>query len=389
MKLRAIIQSVLVILLLCFNSGVSIAATNVSLVLNSSNNVVGRSVIATGVADASLIINSTTSSAAVSQTPQWPAGATVTISRSQTQATLTWPAATDNIGVAGYEIERDNAELGTVDGNTTTFTDTSLQQGNNTYVWSVLAFDKAGNWSTIITGQISDNSSLTGAYLTSIDNNVSSTGASVSGSGSVPLNPTIKLCFSHNVVDDAVFSNNQQNITMQTVIGMNVPVNVSRIDPTVNFNERQNLFVAPVSPLASGTTYKIIIGSGLTAKNGLLMGTSQVVEFSTAGSGSGAPSLIIYQDATGHYVSVNYLEALSNAQMKTALAKALSSAELANLPIFVVADNGNIINYTAAIAKNETYVQALTDTAVNQATAPTATSQMNGDGSVTSLGTIN
>ena len=105
----------------------------------------------------------------------------------------------------------------------------------------------------------------------------------------------------------------------------------------------------------------------------------------TASSASGAPSTVIYQDVNGHYISANYLNALTSAQMKTALAKTLSSAELANLPIFVTTDNGNVINYTAAIAKGETYAQALTDSAVNQASAPTATYQMNADGSVTSI----
>jgi len=69
--------------------------------------------------------------------------------------------------------------------------------------------------------------------------------------------------------------------------------------------------------------------------------------------------------------------------MKAALTKALSAAELANSPIFVTADNGSVINYTAAIDKSENYAQAFSDSTVNNATAPEPTEQMNPDGSVT------
>ncbi|SPF49304.1 hypothetical protein SBF1_4440004 [Candidatus Desulfosporosinus infrequens] len=116
--------------------------------------------------------------------------------------------------------------------------------------------------------------------------------------------------------------------------------------------------------------------------------TEFVAYTQTLTTGSTAPSLITYQNADGNYVSVNYIQALANAPMKTALAKALSAAEVANSPIFVTEDNKSVINYTAALDKNETYAQALTDSAVNHATAPTATYQMNVDGSVTPVGSV-
>jgi len=46
-------------------------------------------------------------------------------------------------------------------------------------------------------------------------------------------------------------------------------------------------------------------------------------------------------------------------------------------------DNGCVIDYTAAINKSENYAMALNDSAVNHATAPVPTYQMNADGSVT------
>ena len=95
--------------------------------------------------------------------------------------------------------------------------------------------------------------------------------------------------------------------------------------------------------------------------------------------------MITYQDANGNYVSVNYLNALSNAPMKTALKNALSAAEQANRSIYVTTDSGKVINYLAAFQKNESYVTALTDSTVNNAIAPVPTEQMNLDGTVTQI----
>ena len=98
-----------------------------------------------------------------------------------------------------------------------------------------------------------------------------------------------------------------------------------------------------------------------------------------------SPSVIIYQDANGNYVSCNYLNALSNASMKKTLISDLSATELANLPIFVIAANGSVINYEAAIGKGESYAVALNDSSLNKAIAPVPTKQMNADGTVSSV----
>ena len=68
--------------------------------------------------------------------------------------------------------------------------------------------------------------------------------------------------------------------------------------------------------------------------------------------------------------------------MKTALTNALESSETANLPIFVTDSNGKVVDYLAAINKNENYATALTDPAVNNVTDPIPTAMMNIDGIV-------
>ena len=55
---------------------------------------------------------------------------------------LTWTAATDNVGVTGYEISRDGVVLGTAAG--TTYSDTTVGSAAS-YAYTVVALDAAGN----------------------------------------------------------------------------------------------------------------------------------------------------------------------------------------------------------------------------------------------------
>ncbi|SFH10264.1 repeat-containing protein [Desulfotomaculum arcticum] len=212
------------------------------------------------------------------EAPTWPANAKVTVSRNQTEATLTWPKATDNIGVTGYRIERDGVELDTVDDNTTTYDDSGLERGNNTYVWSVEARDAVGNWSTAITGQslpgqnplsfIADQSSLT---IVSGDN--STDDGPIEGSTTVPVDPTIRIYFDRGVTTDAVWSHNKGCISLQDSTGSNVSIKVFRLGSTDSINDNLHyIFLTPTSDLTPGKTYKIIISKNMTANNGHTLG---------------------------------------------------------------------------------------------------------------------
>jgi chitodextrinase len=57
---------------------------------------------------------------------------------------LAWSAASDNVGVVGYEIWRDGALLATTSGSGTTYADTSVSAGTS-YRYAVKARDAAGN----------------------------------------------------------------------------------------------------------------------------------------------------------------------------------------------------------------------------------------------------
>jgi uncharacterized protein YkwD len=71
---------------------------------------------------------------------------TSALARSSSQVDVTWTASTDNVAVAGYQLIRNGAVLATVSG--TSYSDLSVTAGA-TYVYSVRAYDAAGNYSAI------------------------------------------------------------------------------------------------------------------------------------------------------------------------------------------------------------------------------------------------
>ena len=63
---------------------------------------------------------------------------------SSRQVSLTWTAATDNVGIAGYQVTRDGSLIATV--TTLSYVDSGLTAGT-TYLYAVVAVDAAGNTS--------------------------------------------------------------------------------------------------------------------------------------------------------------------------------------------------------------------------------------------------
>jgi chitodextrinase len=57
---------------------------------------------------------------------------------------LSWSSATDDVGVSSYQISRDGAPVGTVDGATTSYRDTTVSASTD-YTYTVTASDAAGN----------------------------------------------------------------------------------------------------------------------------------------------------------------------------------------------------------------------------------------------------
>ncbi len=78
------------------------------------------------------------------QAPSVPVGFNGTTTAGVQQVMLSWQAATDNVGVTGYNVYRNGTKITTV--NALTYTDTAIQYGT-AYTYTVSAVDAAGNTS--------------------------------------------------------------------------------------------------------------------------------------------------------------------------------------------------------------------------------------------------
>ncbi|HEU4984608.1 MAG TPA: fibronectin type III domain-containing protein, partial [Nitrososphaera sp.] len=90
--------------------------------------------------------SATTPEAPDLQAPSTP-GNLSAVAASSRQVNLTWSPSTDNVGVAGYEIFRDNVSIAVV-GLVTSFSDTTVQPRTN-YRYQVRARDVNGNLSPL------------------------------------------------------------------------------------------------------------------------------------------------------------------------------------------------------------------------------------------------
>lgn len=75
--------------------------------------------------------------------PSAPSTLFVTI-KSSSEIDITWGAATDNVGVAGYYVYRNGSQLVNVSSTPTSYKDTGLS-ANTSYLYSVAAYDAVGN----------------------------------------------------------------------------------------------------------------------------------------------------------------------------------------------------------------------------------------------------
>lgn len=77
------------------------------------------------------------------QAPEWPSGAELDILEICGLATLSWPAASDDSGIEGYQVYRDGVLVGET---TATSYDFDDLDPNTEYTFTVKAGDTAGNW---------------------------------------------------------------------------------------------------------------------------------------------------------------------------------------------------------------------------------------------------
>jgi chitodextrinase len=101
------------------------------------------------------------------------------------QINLSWTASTDNVGVTGYKVFRNGAQLGTTA--STSYSDTGLSAAT-TYTYTVAAYDAAGNTSAQSSGvSVTTLSTLAPALPLSISISSPANGATIHGNGSVNI----------------------------------------------------------------------------------------------------------------------------------------------------------------------------------------------------------
>jgi hypothetical protein len=90
--------------------------------------------------------NSNNSAPASDTTPPSTPADLTAVASSSSEIDLSWTASTDNVGVAGYQVFRNSAQIAT--STQTTYADTGLT-ASTTYAYTVKAFDAAGNVSAV------------------------------------------------------------------------------------------------------------------------------------------------------------------------------------------------------------------------------------------------
>jgi hypothetical protein len=114
-------------------------------------------------------------------------------------------------------------------------------------------------------------------------------GGKVEGRTTIPLKPKFKITFDKNVVNITVWENNRKCFHIYNENGEDIPIYVIKIDDTVDFNQRQHVFIEPIKNLRPGTWHSLRISPKLLAKNGnsTLGGTTggkeKVITFKTEG----------------------------------------------------------------------------------------------------------
>ena len=244
--------------------------------------------------------------------PSVPANLTAT-AVFNTQINLSWSASTDNVGVSGYKIFRNNIQTGT--STTTSFSDMGLA-ASTTYSYTVSAFDAAGNESA-------RSSPVTATTLdpNSVPPSVSIT-APVAGS-TVSGNTTLSASVSGNVAIAGV---------QFMLDGVNLGTEVT----TAPYNISWNTFATSNGSHALSATARDTAGNTTTSN----------------------PVAVTVQNAT----NINYVQsaASTNNNAATSIAQTFPSANAAGSLIVVAVSWGNNATLNCSDSRGNTYAVATT-----------------------------
>lgn len=101
------------------------------------------------------------------------------------------------------------------------------------------------------------------------------------GERGVSVTPVIQCKFSHNVAQYEVKKRNATLFSLTKADGTAVPFKVYIADAQLEFDKRQYIYLTPVRPLETNTTYIVSVKEGIQAKNGMVTEEPQSFRFTT------------------------------------------------------------------------------------------------------------
>ena len=182
-------------------------------------------------------------------TPPTTPGNLVANAVAPNRVNLTWNASTDNVGVIGYQVLRDNVQIATA--STTAYSDTDIQP-QTTHTYKVMAFDAGGNFSAA-----SNNASATTPPDTAPPSAPTNLTATTTSLGQINLNWSASTD-NVSVAGYRVFRNGAQIATVSTlsytdttaVANTTYSYYVNAFDSTGNTSASSNttMITAPTPP---------------------------------------------------------------------------------------------------------------------------------------------
>jgi hypothetical protein len=337
--------------------------------------------------------------------------------------TLSWDAATDNVGVKGYKIFYGTASvasdtasytLGPIDaGNVLTYDVKDLENGK-TYYFAVTAYDAANNESEFYSSEVSATPAPAGAAATTTDANDKTAPKVVSAAA--PYKTLVKVVFSEAVKlpenkPEGAFS------IKDDFLGTSLTITKAELDPadvggktvllTTSTQKKSAKYILTAGiQIQDNNGNPIISGTSDTAVfNGTDIAAPPVTEVKPAAeekpadnkpaTDTVAPSLISVKALDGNTVEVNFSEPvtlLPNATENFIITDALDNTKITNVKKVAISQNGAKATLTTEDLKPQTYnliVIKVTDLVGNNMEAANSAASFEGVAPATDGGNTN
>jgi len=128
------------------NNGVGTVSSTGSSIVSPTQTTAYALTAANSTGSTTAVVTVTVTTATSTQPPTAPVLLTA-VAKGPTEVDLTWSAASDSAGVAGYQVSRNGSVLASVGGKTLAYADHTAAPGT-TYTYTVKAYDAAGNYSS-------------------------------------------------------------------------------------------------------------------------------------------------------------------------------------------------------------------------------------------------